>query len=148
MCVLPMLVMDQVNVACQDKGKALERCPAVLGAGIQKQTGRIQPTGASDDAPVDQMDQSQDDGTPAGDSQTVSLIRATSGSSNKVTELVPIQSKALKLPGLIHAVDGQEHFSITKTLLDTQIAIPFRQLLDKSDTIQKELAYLLQLATP
>lgn len=77
----------------------------VPGASIQKWTGRIQLTGASDNDSVDQMDQSQDDGTLAGDSQTVSLTGATSGSDNKVTELVPVQPKALKLPGLIHAVD-------------------------------------------
>lgn len=148
MCVLPMSVLDQANVAHQDKGKAPEKHPAVLGAGIQKQTGRIQPAGALGGEPMDQMDQSQDDGALTGDSQTISLTGATSGSGGKVTKLVPVQPKALKLPGLIHTVDGQEHFSIAKTLLDTQIAIPFGQLLDKSDAIWKELAYLLQSATP
>ena len=94
------------------------------------------------------MDQSQDNGTLTGGSLTILSTGATGGSGSKVTELVPVQPKALKLPGPICTVDGQEHFSIAKTLLDMQVAIPFGQLLDKSDAIQKELAYLLQSATP
>ena len=39
MYILPMSVVDQVNVACQDKGKVPEKCPVVLGAGVQKWTG-------------------------------------------------------------------------------------------------------------
>lgn len=57
MYVLPMLVVDQVNAACQDKEKALKRCPVVPGAGVQKQTGRIQPMGAVDEDPGNWMDQ-------------------------------------------------------------------------------------------
>ena len=147
MCVLPMLVVDQVNVAWQDKGKALEKQPVVPGAGVQKRTGRIQPSDTVDADLENHIDQSQDDTTPVGDSQTISLTEATHRSDGRVTKLVPIQPWTLKLPGLIYTVDDQEYFSVAKALSNTQIVILFRQLLDKSDAIQKELAYLLQSAT-
>lgn len=81
------------------------------------------------------MDQSQDDITPVGDSQTIPSTGATHRSDSRVTKLVPIQPQILKLPGLIYVVNGQEYFLVVKALSNTQITILFRQLLDKSDAI-------------
>lgn len=63
----------------------------VPGAGVQKRTGRIQPSDTVDADLENHIDQSQDDTTPVGDSQTISLTEATHRSDGRVTKLVPIQ---------------------------------------------------------
>lgn len=79
---------------------------------------------------------------------TVRVLSQAQPAQATEVEQVPIQPRSLKLSGPIHAVKGKERFLVIRVLNDTQIVIPFSQLLDKSDPIWKKLAYVLQFATP
>ncbi|KAL8653490.1 MAG: hypothetical protein Q9210_002067 [Variospora velana] len=82
---------------------------------------------------------------PSGATRSNALLRTRVSKTGKVQELVA--DKPPKIPDPIKAMVGRDRFNINK-IFDMPVTMPLGELLNRSDTMIKELAYYMQRATP